>query len=337
MSSSISSSRGEVKKTFRQLLVFLFFLLLFDRLLFIAVRRAESLFYRSVLSSSLQDKFAAVQNKKEYQVLILGTSRTFEGIHPAYISAEFGIRAFKEAFVGKGPMYNYFFYQEYRKYMGVPRVVIYGVDYFQFTITSERRWMKRFPARLVDAGYFKGGVSLLLANKPRIDEFSNALLNNLKKSMASDPNYLMEKDPTRMENYRGGVSPGTIDSVEPARFRRIGFFPFPGQEGEYFERLLGQLERDGVRVLLVGLPEYFGTFRTNRRQKKFVRAFRKFTRNHKGVFFYNYNLLEKFDLFRADFFIDGGYGKTNSHLSSAGAEVLNRMLVRDLRRHLAEK
>ncbi len=121
------------------------------------------------------------ENKKEYQVLILGTSRTFEGIHPAYIRDEFGIRAFKEAFVGKGPMYNYFFYQEYKKHMGIPRVVIYGVDYFQFNITSERRWMKRFPADLVDAGYFKGGVSLLLANKPRIDEFSNALLNNLKE------------------------------------------------------------------------------------------------------------------------------------------------------------
>ncbi len=61
MSSSISSSRGEAIKAARQLLVFLFFLFVFDRLLFIAVRRAESLFYRSVLSSSLQDKFAAVR------------------------------------------------------------------------------------------------------------------------------------------------------------------------------------------------------------------------------------------------------------------------------------
>ena len=32
---------------------------------------------------------------------------------------------------------------EYKKAMGIPRLVIYGVDYFQFTITSERRWMKR--------------------------------------------------------------------------------------------------------------------------------------------------------------------------------------------------
>jgi hypothetical protein len=337
MSSSTSNSRGEAKKAVRQLLVFLFFLFVFDRLLFIAVRRAESLFYRSVLSSSLQDKFSAVQNKKEYQVLILGTSRTFEGIHPAYIRNEFGIRAFKEAFVGKGPMYNYFFYQEYKKYMGIPRVVIYGVDYFQFTITSERRWMKRFAADLVDAGYFKGGVSLLLANKPRIDEFSNSVLNNLKKNMAGDPNYLLESDPTRMENYRGMVSPDTIDSSEPVHFHREGFSRYPGQEGEYFERLLEQLERDGVRVLLVALPEYIGTFWTNRRQKKFARVFRKFARTRKGVFFYNYNLPDKFDLSRTDFFLDGGYGKTNSHLSSAGAEVLNRMLVRDLRRYLAKK
>ncbi len=89
-------------------------------------------------------------------------------------------------------------------------------------------------------------------------------------------------------------------------------------------------------MLLVGLPEHIGTYLTNRRQKKFARVFRKFARAHKGAFFYNYDLPEKFDLSRPDFFIDGGYGKTNSHLSSAGAEVLNRMLLRDLRRHLAQ-
>ena len=52
-------------------------------------------------------------------------------------------------------MYNYFFYQEYKKHMGKPRVVIYGVDYFLFKITSERHWMRRFDEFQVAADDFQ--------------------------------------------------------------------------------------------------------------------------------------------------------------------------------------
>jgi hypothetical protein len=337
MSSSTSSSRGEAKKALRQLLVFLFFFLVFDRLIFLAIRRAETLYYRTISSYSLKDKFAAVRNKRDIQVLVLGTSRTFDGVHPWFIEKELGVRVFKEAFVGKGPMYNYFFYQEYRKQVGIPRLVIYGVDYFLFNITSERHWMKRFPAEWVDAHYFKGGIFRLLANKPQIDEFSNSLLNDLKEKISGESSYLIERDPARMENYLGQPSPGTIDTTEPPRFMRVAFQGFPGKEGDYFELLLDQLQKDRVQVLLISLPEYIGTFATNRSHKKFKRVFGRFSRKRPGVFFYNYNLPDRFDLERADLFIDGGYGKTNSHLSRAGADIFNRMLVRDLPRHLAKK
>jgi hypothetical protein len=337
MNSSISNFKKSGKKILADLLVLVFFLFLFDRLLFLAIRRAESRFYRGISSYSLQDKFAQAKGKGEYQVLILGTSRTFDGIHPWYIQNELGVRSFKEAFVGKGPMYNYFFYQEYKKYMGIPRVVIYGLDYFLFNITSERHWMKRFNSAKGDAGYFAGGPSLLLANKPKIDEFNNAFLNSLKKSSWDDPNYLLERDLAQMEAYRGVVSPGKIDVVEPSRFPKINFFGFPGVEGEYFLRLLKQLQRDGVQVLLVSLPEYIGTYWTNHNQKRFLGVFTKFAKYHKGVFFYNYDLPEKFDLANAEFFIDGGFGKTNSHLSRAGSEIFNRLLVRDLRQFIEKK
>ncbi len=326
-----------MKKALFQLLAFIFFLFFFDRLLFLGIRQSESYFYRSFSSYSLQDKFAAIKNKDEYQILILGTSRAFDGIHPSYIQNELGVRAFKEAFVGKGPMYNYFFYQEYRKTMGIPKVVIYGLDYFLFNITSERHWMKRFPADLVDARYFKGGISLLLANKPRIDEFCNSFLNHLKDDIASDPNYLKEKDQAQMQNYRGVVSPGKIDPVEPSRYRKIRFFHPPGKEGEYFKRLLDQLQRDHVKVLLVSLPEYIGTYWTNHEQVKFVRCFKLFAKGYPNVRFLHYNRPDRFDMANSSYFIDGGYGKTNSHLSSSGAEAFNRLLLHDLRRCLRIK
>jgi hypothetical protein len=337
MSSSISSSKGGARRAILQLLAFVFFLFLFDRLLFLGIRRGESYFYRGFSSYSLQDKFSAVQDKSEYQVLILGTSRTFDGIHPCYIQSKFGVKSFKEAFVGKGPMYNYFFYQEYRKAMGIPKVVIYGLDYFLFNITSERHWMKRFPAEQVDSRYFGGGVSLLLANKPRIDEFSNTLLNNLANDIAHDPNYSKERDSALMESYRGVVSPGKIDPVEPPSFRKIRFFKFPGKEGAYFQRLLEQLRRDRVKVMLVSLPEYIGTFWTNHERVKFNRCFKMFQKGFPNVRFFQYNRPRLFDLANLSYFIDGGYGKTNSHMSSAGAEAFSHLLLRDLDRYLRRK
>ena len=337
MSSFTSSFKEQGRKALSQALIFLFFLFFFDRLLFVALRKAESLYFSSYSFCPLSDKFAAAKHKGDYQILILGTSRAYNSIHPGYIWDELGIRAFKEAFVGKGPMYNYYFYQEYKKYMGKPRLVIYGLDFFLFNITSERHWMKRFQDVQVDSQYFSGGVSLLLANKPRIDEFINTILNDLKNVVANDLNYLIEKDPERMENYRGVVSPGWVITEKPLQFRKVGFTKFPGKEGRYFKRLIDELQKDGVQVLLVAMPDYIGTFRTHHNQRKFRRFFMRFSRARQGVFFYNYDLPQKFDLSRADFFIDGGYGKANSHLSRAGAEVFNRLLLQDLRRHLEAK
>ncbi len=337
MNSSISSFKQQAKRVFRDLLAFFLFFLLFDRLLFVGIRRAESSFYRNISSYSLEDKFAQAKGMGPYEVLILGTSRTYDGVHPWYIQDELGVKAFKEAFVGKGPMYNYLFYSEYKKALGIPRVVIYGLDYFLFNITSERHWLKRFPASLVDDSYFKSGISLLLVNKSRIDEFSNTFINNMKNSAWADANYLSEKDLARMEAYRGVASPGKIDSVEPPRFRKVMFFGPPGKEGEYFLKLLDELHRDKVTVLLVSMPEFIGTYWTNSNHRKFRRNFMKLSRTYDNVHFYDYNDPELFDLANPDYFIDGGYGKTNSHLSRAGSEIFNHLLVKDLRRFALQK
>lgn len=337
MNSSISSFKRQAISVVRDLLPFFLFFLLLDRLVFLGIRRAESSFYRNISSYSLADKFAQVKGKGPFGVLILGTSRTYDGIHPGYIQDELGVKAFKEAFVGKGPMYNYLFYEQYKKTLGIPRVVIYGLDYFLFNITSERHWLKRFPASLVDGNYFKSGISLLLVNKSRIDEFGNTFINSMKNNPWADVNYLNEMDLARMDAYRGVVSPGKIDSVEPPRFRKVMFFGPPGKEGDYFFRLLDELRRDKVTVLLVAMPEFIGTYRTNSNHRKFLRNFRKLGHAYDNVHFYNYDDPKSFDLANPDYFIDGGYGKTNSHLSRAGAEIFNRMLVRDLRRYFTQK
>ena len=257
-------------------------------------------------------------------------------IHPWYIQNQLGVKAFKEAFVGKGPMYNYYFYQEYKKIMGIPRVVIYGVDYFMYNITTERHWMQRFNMDVINAHYFSQGAFMLLANKAHIDKFCNTFLNHLQDSLWNSQNFMIEQDNVLMENYLGVASTGDIDTQEPPRYKKVIFFQYPGQEGVYFSRLMEELQRDNVTVLLISLPDYVGTYWTNQFHGLYRRAFRYYQKKYNNVHFLEYNHIKKFNIENPEYFINGGYGKTNSHLSRAGAEVLNRILLKDLRKYLPE-
>ena len=336
MNSFISNFKKQYKKVFLELLGFALLFFLFDRLLFALIQQAESSYYKNISPYSLNDKFAKINKKSDYKILLLGTSRTYDAIHPWYIRNKLGIKVFKEAFVGKGPMYNYYFYQEYKKYMGIPRVVIYGLDYFLYNITTERHWMQRFNTDVLDSLYVDRGVSMLLANKVKIDNFFNTALNNLQKNLGSDKNLQIEQDIFLMENYLGLASTGDIDTQEPPYYKKVFFFRYPGQEGVYFSRLMEELHRDNVTVLLVSLPEYIGTYWTNKSHRQYLRAFRFYQRKYNNVHFLNYNKIEKFDVKNPEYFIDGGYGKTNSHLSRSGSEIFNRMLLKDLRKYLPE-
>lgn len=318
-----------------ELLVFVMLLLLFDRLFFLLIKEMESAFYRQNTTYSLKDKFAMISKKSDYKILILGSSHTYDGIHPFYFWNLLGIRAFKEAFIGKGPMYNYYFYQEYKKHMGIPRMVIYGVDYFMYNITSSRSWMQRFNVDVIDSLYYDRGISMLLANKNKIDNFLNSMLNNLQKNLNRVEHSQIEQNHVLMENYLGLVNMGDVVSQEPPEYDKFFFFSYPGQEGVYFSRLMEELHRDQVTVLLVSLPEYEGTYRSNKFHRQFLRAFKLYQRKFANIHFLNYNSFKKFDLKNTEYFIDGGYGKTNSHLSRAGAKILNRMLIEDLSKYLS--
>ena len=139
-----------------------------------------------------------------------------------------------------------------------------------------------------------------------------------------------------MENYMGVPNTGDVVTQEPPQYDKVFFFQYPGQEGVYFSRLMEELHRDKVTVLLISLPDYIGTYWTNIFHRKYLRAFRYYQRKYNNVHFLNYNHIKKFDLNNPEYFINGGYGRTNSHLSRAGAEILNRLLINDLRKYLPE-
>lgn len=311
---------------------FILFLILFDRGLFFLISTLKTNVYKK---NKFEKRFENYLKENQFSTLIFGTSRTYEGIHPYYFETEIGQKAFKESFQGKGPKYFYYFYQLYKKYAGVPKVVVYGVDYFIYNITSDDRWLARFK-NLIPKGnidYFSPAL-LLVKYKKTIDEFFNNLLILLKEKDDPDDSENYYDDFILMQEYTGAILPGKGPvATRPDTYIRQFFFRFPGKEGHYFEKLLEEMDRDGVKVILVGLPDYFGTYKTNFERRDFILDLKRWERKYKNVFFYNYNRSFKFPLERKAYFLDGAYGLTNSHLSKIGAEAFNKILIKDLREH----
>jgi hypothetical protein len=57
---------------------------------------------------------------------------------------------------------------------------------------------------------------------------------------------------------------------------------------------------------------------------------------HHGVFVLDFNRSDRFNLNDPGLFNDGGWGKTNCHLSPKGREIFTRLLVPKVKKILAE-
>jgi len=330
MSLSISSSK--VRKFITGFFLFILFLFLFDRGLFYFISNLEANFYQE---SDFEKRFERFAEDKHFTTLIFGTSRTYEGIHPYYIEEKLNQKAFKESYVGKGPKYNYYFYKLYKKYAGIPKVVIYGVDYFIYAVDSDPKWMSRFDITNRDEtiDYFSSPL-LLVKYKKKIDNFLNNILIQLKEDMESKISKETLQDFIDIHNYTGLTVKNKNLVTKPYKnYKRQAYPPFPGKEGHYFMKLLDELERDHVRIILVVLPDYFGSYKTNLQRNELILHLIQLRDKYKNLYFYNYNRLKKFPLGNPEYFNDGGYGETNSHLSQKGAKVFNERLIKDIKKH----
>lgn len=323
--------------------VFVLCLFLFDRALFYTIRAEEKTFYKKKDLSSMFfrkrdfNKHFVELPKGTYDTVIMGSSRTHRGIHPHYLHKHLGRKAFKIARGKTKPKFNYHFYNEYKKYAGIPELVVYGIDYFMFKMDTDPLFMQ-YVADPRDMEH-AGGVSLLLSNKKRID----ALLTNILEKFPLAPG--ADVPPARrarkknipvidsiIDPFIGYGKKEPFDHRRPPRFKTFEYVPYPGVEGPWFLQLLEELEKDGVTVALVILPSCIGTYESNFQREVFLEDIRRLVKPFRDVHIFDYNRPEKFRLDNVDYFLDGGYGKTNSHLSAEGARVLNRMLARDLKK-----
>lgn len=326
------------KKHLIRSLVFLFFLILFDRGLFYIIQSIEHNYYKRKnfkrifwQRKDFNKNFIRLP-KNTYNTLIMGSSRTYRGIHPYYIHKRLKQNAFKIAKAKIGVKFNYYFYNEYKKYAGVPRVVIYGVDYFIFTKRSAENFLRFIGVEDLGKNNYKKGVLLLLSNKEKIDSFFNNMLDTLNQIYTSDLDTPGTKEIQIIDPFIG-YDGGRINEHKPRHFKTFYYTPYPGEEGIYFTKLLKECEADGVKMILVFLPDYIGTYESNSQVNAFKKDIQRVAGGYKNVFIYDYNDPEVFPLRNPDYFLDGGYGKTNSHLSREGARIFNRMLVKDLKKH----
>ncbi len=332
MNSSISNSNRSlsgIKKYIVGACLFILSIFLFDRGLFYLLSTLENNFYPR---TEFEKQFERFVTDKKFSTLILGTSRAYEGIHPFYIEKRLNQKAFKEACQGKGPKYSYYFYKVYKKYCGIPRVVLYGVDYFIYNITSDPKWMARFDAYEEDKSinYFSSPL-LLVKYKKKIDNFLNNVMIRLTGNMEADDT---AQQFIAFQEYKGGDNEKKDLVLEPgAKFARQKFLRSPGIEGDYFEKLLAELNRDGVTVILVALPDYIGTIMTNNQQYLFVAHLKEFHEKYKNVHVFDYTRPGEFPTKIPEYFNDGGYGRTNSHLSKKGARLFNKILAKDLKKY----
>lgn len=319
------------------LLIFALFLFAFDRGLFYVIRTVEKNYYKKkdlkrifFQRRDFNKQFLNLP-KGTYNTLIMGSSRTHRGIHPHYLYKRLKQKAFKIAKAKIRLKFNYYFYNEYKKIAGIPKVVIYGLDYFVFKFESHRFFMEAVAGGDDIAAKYADGMLLLLSNKEHIDSFFDNFLDRLNKKFNTEP--LKGKNFNVIDPFIGYTKKDPLPQRKHRRFKKFDYVPYPGKEGIYFTKLLEEWEKDGVQVILVYLPDYIGTYKSNYRLDIFKKEIQRLTAPYKNVFIYDYNRPDKFSLSNRAYFLDGGYGKTNSHLSKTGARVFNRRLLEDIKKH----
>lgn len=338
------------KKRIYYLLLFVLFLFVFDRFFFFSFSKLEKHTYRH---QNFKKRFITFPSGT-YDTLIVGSSRTNKGIHPALLYKSLGIKAKKIARATTGFKFNYKFYLEYKKFLNKPKFLIYGLDYFMFKMHSNQKWM-RFFSETKNKDLKGKGILRLFSNKKGIDSLIVDSLNDMnafllpKQKTTNKPleKFIhikrkgklvkVKRIPDYMSKFVGFKSKDSFKPSKVANFDKVKYFKFPGREGQYFTKLLEELHKDKVTVILVFLPDIIGTYETAFQRELFIDNIRALSKKYPNVFIYNYNDPKIFPLDKKEYFLDGGYGFINSHLSMKGSKLLNRLLCKDIRLLIKKK
>ncbi|MCP5106189.1 MAG: hypothetical protein GY950_22575, partial [bacterium] len=208
---------------------------------------------------------------------------------------------------------------------------------------SDPKWMARFnigeeekKKQEREMNYFSSPL-MLITHKKNIDTFFNNVLIHFRERLAPPKTGDSFKDFMDIQDYKGmPKKDNKLVTERYSNYPRQVYPRSPGKEGDYFMKLLEELYRDGVTVILVTLPDYFGSYKTNFQRTEFLLHLKRLGQQYKNIHLLNYNRPGKFPLENTDYFNDGGYGQTNSHLSKKGAKALNELLTEEIRKYYGD-
>ena len=322
--------------------------LFFDRALFSLLRSSALGYYRSLATEgTLGLERRAIYGQGASDLLYFGTSRARHALDFPLLAARLKMRVIREAEIGHFPQYSYYFYERYRRDRRKPGLVVYGLDYFMFEKKTLPQDLAQLGIRIDDQSLsprtaanpsspLLSRVSWLFRLKPEIDTYLAQAMSFGASFQPQDgdglePKWLRSKRRKHAPNA-GQDSPGP----RPPRFSRRPYRGFPGDEGDYLERLLAQFEREGIPVIFFLIPDYIATNETNLELEKFKADARRLAARHSNIRVLDFNTAARFDLDERANFLDGDWGKSNCHLSPKGTAELTRRFIPELRRILAK-
>jgi hypothetical protein len=324
-------SRGWLKPL-GSVLLFAISFLFFDRLIFMGLRGAAANHYGNQVAG--QNKLRIALQKKKVHGLIFGTSRARKGISQKILAQILKRRIHKEALAGKYPAYNQLFFRRLRPCLGNVRFVVYAVDYFIFRYRSAIKEMANL--RIISkedvlnpqgndhhSPFSFARFSLLYRLKPEIDEFFADWLgwDTNNRDEATD------EAPRGREKEKWAEGEGKLVLQPPPRWRRKAYGRFPGAEGQNFLELIRELSSRRIATFLVILPDYVGTNETNYEQEAFKKELRSLAARFPLTFVLDFNTPARFHLDDPSLFSNGGWGRSNSHLSDRGRLIVSRKIA----------
>ncbi len=328
--------------------LFLAAFLIFDRALFSLFRSSALGYYRSLTAEgTLGLERRAVYGQGASDLLYFGTSRARHALDFPLVAARLKMRVIREAEIGHFPRYSYYFYERYRRSRRKPGLVVYGLDYFMFEKKTLPKDLAMLGIQIDDESMnprtasnpsspLLSRVSRLFRLKPEFDAYltqAMAFGANVQPPAEDglDPKGLRPKRRKRAPN----ASQDPADS-RPLKFSKRPYRGFPGDEGDYLERLLARFEREGIPVIFFLIPDFIGTNETNFELEKFKADARRLAARHSNIRVIDFNTPARFDIRNRANFLDGDWGRSNCHLSPSGTAGLTRRFIPELRRILSK-
>lgn len=247
----------------------------------------------------------------EYEMLILGNSRTYRGINPD----SFQLKSFN--FSHDADSYNQIYYKlkfliDNQKSFNY---VILGLDYFQFSFKSNTR--NYVYADFFDSEYMNDFENSALIKKLEY-HFSNI---NPKKILSCFPTV----DKPFMRKNGQFIKPGFAreDNFVSRNIKRLGF------QVKYFEKILEVCKSKGIKVFLVTLPTRINELNSYKEPE--LVEFNDFINQYVDddeIFYLNYSHIKGFET--KDY-------TDITHLNEAAANRFTKKLDKDLMGLIREK